>query len=71
MKYERIQNLRTDNDLTIKAISAEIGLHRDVYARYEKGLRDVPTDVLIRLADYYDVSVDYLLGRTNKKEINQ
>lgn len=71
MKYERIQNLRTDNDLTIKAISAEIGLHRDVYARYEKGLRDVPTDVLIKLADYYDVSVDYLLGRTNKKEINQ
>lgn len=71
MKYERIQNLRTDNDLTIKAISAEIGLHRDVYARYEKGLRDVPTDVLIKLADYYDVSVDYLLGRTNKKEVNQ
>lgn len=71
MKYERIQNLRTDNDLTIKTISAEIGLHRDVYARYEKGLRDVPTDVLIKLADYYKVSVDYLLGRTNKKEVNR
>lgn len=71
MKYERIQNLRTDNDLTIKTLSAEIGLHRDVYARYEKGLRDVPTDVLIKLADYYNVSVDYLLGRTNKKEVNR
>lgn len=71
MKYERIQNLRTDNDLTIKTISAEIGLHRDVYARYEKGLRDVPTDVLIKLADYYNVSVDYLLGRTNNKEVNR
>ena len=71
MKYERIQNLRTDNDLTIKTISAEIGLHRDVYARYEEGLRDVPTDVLIKLADYYNVSIDYLLGRTNKKEVNR
>lgn len=71
MKYGRIYNLRTDHDLTIKTLSAEIDLHRDVYARYEKGFRDVPTDVLIKLADYYNVSVDYLLGRTDKKEVNR
>ena len=71
MKYERIQNLRLDNDLTIKTLSTEMGLHRDVYARYEKGIRDIPTDILIKLADYYNVSEDYLLGRTDKKEVNR
>lgn len=71
MKYERIQNLRIDNDLTIKELASYLNLHRDVYARYEKGFRDIPTDVLIRLAEYYDCSVDYLLGRTDKKEMNR
>lgn len=70
MKYQRIQDLRIDSDITIKDLSAYLGLHRDVYARYEKGLRDFPTDILIKLADYYGCSVDYLLGRTPKKEVN-
>ena len=42
MKYQRIQDLRKDNDITIKQISEDLGLHRDVYARYEKGIRDYP-----------------------------
>lgn len=71
MKYQRIQDLRIDNDITIKDLSAYLGLHRDVYARYEKGLRDFPTDILIKLADYYGCSVDYLLGRTPKREVNK
>lgn len=71
MKYQRIQDLRIDNDITIKDLSAYLGLHRDVYARYEKGLRDFPTDILIKLADYYGCSVDYLLGRTPKREANK
>ena len=49
MKFQRIQDLRIDNDLTIKEISAMLGLHRDVYSRYEKGLRDFPIDILIKL----------------------
>ena len=53
MKFQRIQDLRIDNDLTIKEISAMLGLHRDVYSRYEKGLRDFPIDILIKLADIY------------------
>lgn len=71
MKYQRIQDLRIDNDITIKDLSAYLGLHRDVYARYEKGLRDFPTDILIKLADYYDCSIDYLLGRTPKRQVNR
>lgn len=71
MKYQRIQDLRVDNDITIKDISSQLGLHRDVYARYEKGLRDFPTDILVKLAEFYNCSVDYLLGRTEKKEMNK
>lgn len=69
--FSRIYELRIDNDITIKEISAHLGLHRDVYSRYEKGLRDFPIDILIKLADYYDCSVDYLIGRTsNNKNSN-
>jgi Helix-turn-helix. len=68
LKYQRIQDLRIDNDITIKQISLELELNRDVYARYEKGIRDFPVDILIKLADFYDCSVDYLLGRTDKKK---
>lgn len=66
MKFQRIQDLRIDNDLTIKEVSSYLGLHRDVYSRYEKGTRDFPIDILIKLADYYECSLDYLVGRTNK-----
>lgn len=71
MKFQRIQDLRIDNDITIKDMSAYLKLHRDVYARYEKGIREFPIDILIKLADYYNCSVDYLLGRTDKKETNK
>ncbi len=66
MKFQRIQDLRIDNDLTIKEVSSYLGLHRDVYSRYKKGTRDFPIDILIKLADYYECSLDYLVGRTNK-----
>lgn len=67
MKFQRIQDLRIDNDITIKDISSYLGLHRDVYSRYEKGVREFPIDIIIKLANYYECSVDYLLGRTDKK----
>lgn len=53
--------------MTIKDISAILGLHRDVYSRYERGTRTIPIDVLIQLADIYNCSIDYLVGRTNIK----
>ncbi len=71
MQFQRIKDLRQDNDITIKEISEFLGLHRDVYARYEKGIRDFPIDILIQLANYYDCSIDYLVGRTPKKSVNK
>lgn len=71
MKFQRIEDLRIDNDISIKKISIELGLHRDVYTRYEKGIRVFPIDVLCKLVDYYGCSVDYLVGRTDRKEVNK
>lgn len=68
MYFKRIEEMRIDSDLTIKQISLTLGIHRDVYSRYEKGLRTVPIDILIKLADLYDCSIDYLVGRTNRKK---
>ena len=71
MKFQRIEDLRIDNDISIKNISIELGLHRDVYARYEKGIRVFPIDVLCKLVDYYGCSIDYLVGRTDSRESNK
>lgn len=68
MKYQRIEDMRIDQDLTIKEISALLECNRDVYSRYEKGIRDIPIDYVIRLARFYDCSVDYLLSVSSKRE---
>ncbi|WP_378961719.1 helix-turn-helix domain-containing protein [Mediterraneibacter gnavus] len=68
MKFQRIEDLRVDNDITIKEISSVLDLHRDVYARYEKGIRQFPVDIIIKLAKYYNCTTDYLLGISDKKE---
>ncbi len=70
MKFQHIQDLRIDNDITIKELSSILGIHRDVYSRYERGVRDFPVDILIKLAEFYDCSIDYLVGRTNIKGMN-
>lgn len=67
MKYQRIENLRVDHDLTQKQIAAEIGCNREVYRRYESGEREIPVWALIALAKYYNCSVDYLLGISDVK----
>ena len=63
--YRRIQELREDHDKTQRDIAEFLNMPQSQYWRYERGYRDIPTDILIQLADYYKVSVDYLLGRTN------
>jgi transcriptional regulator with XRE-family HTH domain len=68
LKFQRIEDLRIDNDITIKEISNILELHRDVYARYEKGIRQFPVDIIIKLAEYYNCTTDYLLGISNEKE---
>lgn len=67
MKFQHIEDIRTDNDKTIKEISEYLGLNRDVYSRYEKGKRQFPVDIIIKLAEFYDCTTDYLLGLTDDK----
>lgn len=69
--YKRIRDLREDNDKTQNEISKYLGMKQPQYHRYESGLRDIPSDILIKLADFYGVSTDYILGRTNNPEINK
>ena len=64
-QFKRIRDLREDHDLTQRQIAAILGLTQPQYFRYEQGYRDIPTDILIHLADLYDTSTDYILGRTN------
>lgn len=64
MYLERISQLRTDRDKTQREIAAYLHMHPNVYSRYERGERELPLWALIRLADYYHTSTDYLLGRT-------
>lgn len=63
--YRRIRDLREDNDLKQRQIADLLNCSQQVYSNYELGQRDIPTDVLIRLSEFYHVSVDYLLGLTN------
>ena len=63
--YPRLRDLREDRDLSQQQIAEYLGMKQPQYSRYERGLRDVPTDVLIRLAQLYKTSVDYILGLTN------
>lgn len=64
MIENRLRELREDQDLKQKDIAAYLAIHQTTYSDYELGALNVPVAVLHKLADYYDVSVDYLLGRT-------
>lgn len=63
--YRRIRELREDHDLTQKQMGEILSCSQRVYSNYERGDIDIPTQVLIKLADYHHVSVDYLLNRTD------
>ena len=62
MKYTRIKDLREDRDLTQKAVAEKLGLHTTTYQRYERGEREIPFDLAIALAKFYNVSLDFLAG---------
>ena len=68
LKYQKIRDLREDNDLSQKTIAKYLNVAQNTYSSYELNERSIPTDTLVKLADFYNTSVDYLLGRTD--EIN-
>ena len=69
--YQRIRDLREDADLKQRELAEILNCSQRVYSNYELGQRDIPTDVLIRLANFYQVSTDYLLGLTNNPKRNK
>lgn len=66
--YERIRNLREDRDLTQKQVGELLNMSQTGYNQYEIGKNDIPTNILKKLAIFYDTSIDYLLELTNEKK---
>lgn len=71
MYFQRLKDMRDDADLKQETVAKHLGIRQNVYSRYERGERTIPLELLIKLADYYNVSLDYLAGRTKKQEINR
>ena len=67
MRFENIRNLREDNDKLQIELAAYLNVKQTTYSKYELGKINIPVEVLIKLADFYDVSIDYLVGRTKNK----
>ncbi len=68
MRWQRVEDLRIDHDLTQQEVADILMCKREVYRRYEKGIRELPLSYAILLADYYNVSLDYIVGRTSRKK---
>lgn len=65
MYFRRISDLRVDSDLTQRAVADHLNMNLEVYRRYEKGIREIPVWALLKLAELYRTSTDYILGRTD------
>lgn len=65
MLFPRLKDLREDCDMKQKDIAKLLNIRQNVYSRYERGFQNIPLEHLLFLADYYNVSTDYILGRTN------
>lgn len=66
MYFKRLRDLREDNDLKQSEIAEILGIAQTVYSRYERGFQNIPIEHLLKLADYYNTSTDYILGRTDE-----
>lgn len=71
MYFQRLKDLREDKDLKQADIAEFLGIKQTVYSRYERGYQNIPLEHLLKLADYYNVSTDYIFGRTNNQKINK
>ena len=68
MYYPRLKNLREDKDLMQKEVASVLGIDQRVYSNYETGKREIPTRFVVILANYYNTTTDYILGRTNNQK---
>jgi len=66
-KYTRLKDLREDMDLTQEALAEILKMHKTTYTRYEHGERELPLNIAIKIAQFYEVSLDYLAGLSNTK----
>lgn len=69
MKYERLRDLREDKDMTQAKVGEYLHISQRSYAHFEAGTRDIPVEILAALADLYEVNLDYLVGRTDQKDM--
>ncbi len=70
MYFQRLRDLREDKDINQTQVAEMLYTSQTVYSRYERGALTIPVEHLLILADFYEVSIDYILGRTNKREMN-
>ena len=71
MVYPNIKNLREDNDLRQKEVAAVLNVSQNTYSQYENGVIELTASNLVKLAEFYNVSVDYLLGRTKNPSVTE
>ena len=71
MYFQRLRDLREDMDMNQTQVAKLLHTSQTVYSRYERGFQTIPVEHLLILADFYNVSADYILGRTNNKAINR
>lgn len=71
MYFQRLRDLREDMDLKQVQVAEILGIKQTVYSRYERGFQTIPVEHLVKLADFYNVSTDFILGRTEIPAVNR
>ena len=71
MYFQRLKDLREDKDMKQVQIAELLHIQQTVYSRYERGVQNIPIEHLLFLADYYNVSTDFILGRTDNPKVNK
>ncbi|MDE5558774.1 MAG: helix-turn-helix domain-containing protein [Ruminococcus sp.] len=71
MYFQRLRDLREDKDMNQTQVAEILKTKQTVYSRYERGFQTIPIEHLLTLADFYEVSTDYIFGRTNVKKVNK
>ncbi|MBD8974770.1 MAG: XRE family transcriptional regulator [Clostridiales bacterium] len=71
MIYKNLKSIREDNDIKQREIAQVLNVSQNTYSQYETGIIAITAEVLIKLADYYNVSIDYLLDRTSNPKVNE